>query len=234
MPPELQTPATPCLIAALSGLLESLDAGHWQPDNTPGEFLARDSHNHELRFQSGTYADSCEVRSVGIRSPKSEIINLFAYPLPHVAKPIFALEYVRFGQRGIVAVVDMYPALEGPGNLTYYSNLLKRTVVEYPQLSYSQEYPAWYAECRSGDDIFVRPDQTDEFGDLCELAAKLWASYLDGPQLRMSQSELVLRHRESIQDYKRHHRLNSPGRKLLDKMFSETWTDSFLKEHHFV
>lgn len=234
MPLDLKESATSSLSNDLAELLGHLDANRWQLDDTPAEFRERDSHNHELSFQSGIYADACQIRSVVIRSPRSEIINLFAYPLPHVAKPIFALEFVRFGQRGIVGVIDMYPALEGPGNLQFYSELMKRSRVEYPQLSYSEEYPEWYAECRSGHDVFVRPDDPNEFIQLSELARKLWSSYLEGPELRMSQQELVLCHGGSIQDYKRHHRVNSPGRKLLDKMFSETWTDSFLKEHHFV
>lgn len=189
-------------------------------------------NKHELRFENGIYDEQLEVRAVSITSPRSAIINLFAYPLTNCSKPVFALEFVEFGQRGIVAVIDIYTPQTHHHESFPYREMLHHARDQHPDLSYSEDFPDWYRDCRSGDDIFVRPQDNGEFIGLAAMAEDIWSNYLRQIPFACSDQQRQLAHAD-IQEYKHHHCANSPGKKLLKKVFGEQWASEFLTKYHF-
>lgn len=89
--------------------------------------------------------------------------------------------------------------------------------------------PAWYRECRSGADFFIRPKDLAQLQTLHNVHKELWMRLnecLNAPLPALDTSA----HHQALQAYKHHHRDNSPGISLLKQSFGETWTTRFLHE----
>lgn len=184
-----------------------------------------------LSYYSVQIEERFDFRAVYLRSNRIEIINMFLFPTTNVVLPIYAMEFVKMGARGIVAVIDA-PILS-----TLDKGNIRQQMIEaknaFPHLSYSEEYPDWYSECRSGYDIFVRPAHIDEFKDLCLLARQTLQFILSltpspHPQAMMSATTTF------VQNYKDHHRQHSPGLPLLNRHFGHSFTNDFLRNSLFA
>ena len=163
-----------------------------------------------------------------------EIINFFCYPKPHILKPIFVVEFVRFQSKGIVALIDMCPVIEEVLKNACTKNILQNIRKQNAQLSYCIDYPEWYEECRSGNDLYIRPQSSEEFFIFNKIVIQAWQGYHQLPSTAVRSTMLMEKHRNAIRHYKEHHNINSPGRKMLDKAFTESWTDKFLNQFQFV
>jgi hypothetical protein len=171
-----------------------------------------------------------ELRSVHIHGPRIEIINLFHFPAPERATPIYALEFVVFGRRPVVGVIDAKPLNDHPHALAVWHDTLTDAHRAFPDLVRADEPPPWYEECRSGLDFFTRPEAVNGLGRLLACHAKIWsrlaAADADAPRLS---ADATAAHAHALAHYKDHHRLNSPGLPFLHRTFGPDWTDRFLR-----
>jgi hypothetical protein len=230
MPPPFATLADTCL--TLTGLpFHSLPL-------PPGYALAQAGPAaNPVRCVTRHYAIAgrAELRSVFIESPRVQIINLFAYPRPEYAAPVFASECVQFGAKPIVGVIDLASCPADHDCRRRAAATLDAAHAAFPQLINADDPPAWFGECRSGHDFFVRPAAAGGFEPLFEAHFRLWTEWTAGlvDSTPTSPASTLSRSRW-IKSYKEHHRVNSPGLPFLHKTFGEEWTEGLLRDHFFA
>ncbi len=177
-----------------------------------------------------------ELRSVHIHGPRIEIINLFHFPAPDRALPIYAMEFVLFGRRPVVGVIDAKALHPHPHAVQLWREALQSAHERFPQLVRADDPPPWYEECRSGLDFFTRPKDLDGLGALLSCHAHVWDRLrlheADAP--RLTAPGAVAAHAAALADYKDHHRLNSPGLPFLHRSFGSDWTNRFLRTALFA
>lgn len=192
-----------------------------------------DTHKIQIIAERGHLPNHGEVRTARITARSLTIVNLFFYPDRPEAYPVVAMEFVSTEKKGIVAVVDF----AGPDEL---SPLGRRIQMDFSSVanrfSDHDEVPDWYRECRSGFDLFCRPQESSIFEDIGHVFNQHWQSYLD---LMMTSPDdppaslTSFRAGEWISWYKNHHCINSPAWKLFSRNLGDDWTARFLKEHHY-
>lgn len=168
--------------------------------------------------------DRGEARLVSIEGKKVHILNAFLWPRPEVQAPVYAMEFVAFGPKPIVAVIDAV-GLAGDASVQLARELLAEAHARFP-FTAGDDLPAWFQSCRSGHEFFVRPQRVEDFAALGEAHLFAWARALDAlriaPLIRDSTHEIQLK------SYKSHHANSSPGLKWLQVSFGEAWTDTYL------
>ncbi len=176
-----------------------------------------------------------ELRSVHIHGPRIEIINLFHFPAPDHALPIYAMEFVVFGRRPVVGVIDAKALNPHPHAAALWRDSLESAHARFPQLNRADDPPPWYEECRSGLDFFTRPEHFGGLGDLVNCHSHVWSLLSSGERdaPRLSGAEAAA-HAIALADYKDHHRVNSPGLPFLNRSFGPEWTDRFLRTALFA
>ncbi len=176
-----------------------------------------------------------EFRLVNISSKNLDIINIFFFPNADWNIPIFAMEFVVFGAKPIVAVIDIKPILVSPIVAATAKEILIKYKTKYSAISYSDKMPDWYLECRSGNDLFIRPENLNEIFILNEFLPDLLHDYIN---ILSSASPLnissIKENFNSINNYKKHHKINSPGLPLLYKKFGNKWANTFLSKYLFT
>jgi hypothetical protein len=162
-----------------------------------------------------------EIRAVHLAGPRAEVLNLFLFP--SVAAPIFAMEFVAFGKKPVVAVIDAKG--HEPAGRALAARVLRAAHARHPDLPRGDDAPAWFEECRSGDDFFVRPSDLGQFTVLTSILHQVWRELLAAlPAAGPATPEDA----EAVQSYKDHHRAHSPGRPFLHRTFGEAWTEDFM------
>ncbi|PTQ89276.1 hypothetical protein [Agitococcus lubricus] len=206
------------------------------PLSIPSDFqhksIERAQGSLNLHSQAYLLKEYGELRSVVIQSSKIEIISCFFYPFAQWDLPIYAMEFVSLAKKPIVGVLDL-PCLSGTAHLpaqAFMANLLAKY-----QFQLSTDYPDWYKECRSGYDIFTRPENHAVF----ERLSQAHRDILDEiPQFAAQASLLsavdLNAHRQQIKSYQEHHLVNSPGLPLMNNLFGQAWTSAFLEEWFFA
>jgi hypothetical protein len=230
MPPDFSTVTETCL--SLAGL-----PFHSLP--MPPAYALAQAGPPGNRVQCATrryaIAGRAELRSVLIVSPRVQIINVFAYPRPDYSTPVFASECVQFGAKPIVGVIDLASCPDDPDCRRRAAATLDAAHAAFPQLINADDPPAWFGECRSGHDFFVRPADAAGFEPLFQAHFRLWTEWSAGLVDSMPSSPDSTRCRSRwIQSYKDHHRENSPGLPFLRKTFGENWTEGLLRDHFFA
>lgn len=218
--------ATSSLGAALARLLATLppDVSTW---SLPAEFAERTNAGTRLVAHHQILPGRAEVRAVHIASARAEIVNLFVFPL--VAAPVFAMEFVVFGPKPIVAVID----LKGhePHGMNHARRILSAAHARFPDLPRGDDPPAWFEDCRSGDDFFIRPTERAQFAPLATLLQEIWQDFL----LTLDRAPAASRADfDAVHTYQTHHRLHSPGRPFLHRSFGAEWTERFMAEFLFA
>jgi hypothetical protein len=176
-----------------------------------------------------------ELRSVHIHGARIEIINLFHFPAPDRATPVYAMEFVVFGRRPVVGVIDAKPLARHPAAERMWRDALEKAHTLFPCLVRADDPPPWYDECRSGLDFFTRPEHFNGLGELLACHAHVWARLAAGDSgaSQLDAAETAA-HALMIADYKKHHRENSPGLPFLNRTFGAEWTDDFLRNALFA
>lgn len=170
-------------------------------------------------WQHGSHA---QTRSVYIHAPKIEILNIFVFPEPDWAGPLYAMEFVALGGKPIVAVLEVLALSDHPPLKTSVEQWLTHAHQLAPMAN-DDAPPPWYQACRSGRDFFVRPARMADFAPLAQAHRVLWESVLAYvPTPTHGQAK-------KLREYQQHHAENSPGRVLLAKSFGEDWTEYFLR-----
>ncbi|MEO0797120.1 MAG: hypothetical protein AAFX93_18355 [Verrucomicrobiota bacterium] len=205
-----------------------------EPITWPDEFSSNSRGSISLTAEAIHLTHLGELRLVNIISPKICIINLFFYPQDASELPVYAMEYVRFGPKAVVGVVDMkwLPEHRTP---TWIANTMTAVSLEVGDLPRGQEMPKWYEECRSGNDFFLRPENEDDLDRSVMCHQLTWLAFLK----KLSHGATRVTNNEPeicsklVSQYKDHHRINSPGLPFLNRTFGKPWTDTFLSEFYF-
>ena len=177
-----------------------------------------------------------ELRTVFIVSSAVEIVNLFFFPEANRACPVYAMEFVRLGKKGVVGVIDCKAAPEDENAVRSAKVILSEGHRRFPQLENGNNPPAWYQEARSGNDFFIRPESLEVFDDLISAHHFCWEQYVNIAALvPADRTEEYCAKRDSfVRGYKDHHRDNSPGIPFLNRVFGEDWTRDFLWSELFA
>lgn len=214
---------------------EAIEAASGRKLRLPPELASNQRGDTTFSARFARLPAGGELRSVHIHGPRIEIINLFHFPSPDRALPVYAMEFVLFGRRPIVGVIDAKPLTDHPYAQTLWQNTLSNAHAAFPDLLRADDPPPWYEECRSGLDFFTRPEAVNGLGRLLSCHARVWSSLaaaeLDAPRLDPSASAS---HALSLNHYKDHHRINSPGLPFLHRTFGPEWTDRFLRTALFA
>lgn len=174
----------------------------------------------EARVRRGP--EGWSLRSVLIESRKVAILNLFVFPDGGAAAPVYAMEFVRFGPRGVVAVLDLVDLAPGCAS---GRALLDQAHARWPELVNADDAPDWYEECRSGRDFFLRPSDPQRFSDLAAVHEALLRGALDAQRASDAAEPAA---RDALAGYKRHHAAHSPGLPFLHRMWGEGFTTELL------
>jgi hypothetical protein len=171
-----------------------------------------------------------EVRSVSIEGRKVHILTAFVWPEPGLVAPVYAMEFVVFGPRPIVAVIDAV-GLAGNRSEILATEVMRaaRAGLEYEA---GDDPPAWYVDCRSGEDIFARPASLDAMPAFEQAHGRGIRRALDILE-EAAPCNASAAHAAAQTSYKHHHAKNSPGRPWLQKSFGEDWTERYLLETVF-
>lgn len=200
----------------------------------PPELAQRTEGKTLLQSRRAT-GPKLDVRSVYIASPRIEIINIFLYPEPQIAAPLYAMEFVTFGKKPVVAVIDLCALCENNRAIETSKTCLERAHQDFPMLAYAEDPPAWYLECRSGNDFFIRPEKIEDFANLAACHQQVFASLLEElPHAETLSEAETLAHSAALRSYKDHHRENSPGLRFLHQTFGPEWTERLMREVLFV
>ena len=232
-----KNPVGPCFDTLVEESLQLLPSDSTTCCGPPSAFRyaekqqKRGSTIFQANFQR--VRDIGEFRAVYIASPVVEIVNLFFFPDSHRPSPVFAMEFVRIGPRGVVGVIDCKAA---PGDSISQSalSILEAAHEAFPQLRNGDDPPAWYRDARSGYDFFVRPENLEVFADLVSAHHFVWGRYVRHILNGSSDSSCQALRQPFLRHYKDHHRDNSPGIPFLNKMFGVNWTETLLRDYLFA
>ncbi len=211
-------------------LFERLFSDTWQEIPIPPEFAHRThpQSQGELILNYRTAQHACgDLRAVHIFGPKIQIVNVFFFPHPTVALPVYALEFVVLGKRPIVAVIDL-PDLHG--EFAWGREKLQETHAQFP-LQNASDPPNWYEASRSHADFFLRPT-VEELIQLEAVHECLWeqlVAQFSHPPTCTSPAD----HHSNLHHYRNLHCAHSPGIPLLNQCFSKEWTSQFLTNYLF-
>ena len=222
----MNEPAPVLFAGLLDRLLVALPAPVSDP-SIPAAFAARESAAVRLAAVRRVLPGRAEIRAVHISGPRAEIVNVFLFPA--LAAPVFAMEFVAFGKKPVVGVIDAKG--HEPHGAALAASVLRAAHARHPGLPRGQDAPAWFEECRSGDDFFVRPADLAQFGLLTKLLEEVWGELLEGLDSCPAAGAPDL---AAVEAYKEHHRLHSPGRPFLHRTFGEEWTEAFMREFLFA
>jgi hypothetical protein len=215
--------------------LATLAALDCQPKLLP-ETFARVERNEvdgvlvmETHFM--TVADKGELRWVHIYAPKINVLTLFFFPHHRWQLPVYCMELVVFSAQPIVAMLDTV-CLIPMSCAESIEQFMTAAHKNHPQLLQATDTPNWFEQCRSGQDFFIRPQNDDEMKKL----SKIHLTILSSIQVLLAEASLfsefdAIRHQDSLQAYKNHHRQHAPGLRLMNRSFGEQWTADYM--NHF-
>jgi len=199
----------------------------------PNAFAGAQARGVSHRARRLRLLDVGEIRAVYLASDRVEIYNAFAYPEPSRHAPSLALEFVRFGGKVVVAVIDL-PWLEPCAAPAGWTARWRATWDSHAALPPADDPPAWFAECRSGADLFSRPTDPAAPEALVAAHGQAWQGWLEAVHGAAALAPAAAsRHAAAQQHYRNHHRAHSPGLPFLQRTFGPEWTASFLREHLF-
>lgn len=228
-------PSAPFIPLFASVPADAIEAASGKPLDLPPDLSTNTRANIVFSARSALLPTGGELRSVHIHGPRIEIINLFHFPSAARALPVYAMEFVLFGSRPIVGVIDAKPLNDHPYAHKVWQEILTDAHASFPDLVRADDPPPWYEECRSGLDFFTRPEDVNGLRRLLDCHASVWsrltAAEVASPCL---DAESTAAHSAELAEYKDHHRVNSPGLPFLHRTFGPEWTDRFLRTALFA
>jgi hypothetical protein len=172
-----------------------------------------------------------DLRIMHLLSLKADVVSMFLLPAPSRALPLYAMEFVQLGGKPILGVIDALAKCDAKDVDALTASIMRDAYKRFPTPQ-ADDRPNWFVECRSGNDIYVRPEAVTDFGALS--AAHLWIvekllSWYTADILEDSGTS-VLQHAEALQRYMSHHAAHSPGRPLLKRSFGEPLAERYLNQ----
>lgn len=179
-----------------------------------------------------------------ITGPRAEILNMMIYPGNPLRVPVFALEYIAFGGKPRVAVVDLQPAAGatpgGPGDkLTHevVDALGDVSADIRAALAPGGELPEWALMHFTPACLYSRPTCHEYAGIASDMRLLTTAFH---HYLAVWRSEFLARDESGGEEsalgavylaaYQRHHVQHTPGRPFLTKTFAREWAERYLRE----
>lgn len=174
-----------------------------------------------------------QLRIAHTFAPKINIVAVFFFPEYNQQLPVYSMEFVMLGQKPIIALMDAACLIPMPIS-TIVKDFMDSAHLAYPEFSQGEELPRWFDDCRSGQDFFIRPYDKSEFLTLAEIHLSLITNLVelfeDAERLNKEQADL---HQKNLENYKHHHKINSPGIRLMNRSFGEQWTEKYLSCYLF-
>jgi len=190
------------------------------------------SGNLVCRGQSLT-CEAAELRMVLIESAKIQVLSCFIYPKAAIALPLYAMELVQLGAKPIVAVLDAV-APAGDSSLSFATSMFTDAHRSVVDLENANDPPAWFQDCRSGHDFFVRPNRPEDLRRMGLLHLRLVSDYLLALPISGARDQpAAVAFEDFSRHYKDHHAVNSPGLPLMEKSFGSVWTAHFMQQYFF-
>lgn len=180
-------------------------------------------------------ADFGQLRIAHTHAPKINIIAIFFFPECGYQLPVYSMEFVMLGQKPIIALMDTACLIDNMSIAQPVQKFMTSAHADYPGFSLDEPMPLWFDECRSGDEFFIRPNDINAFATLGEthlsLIENLTNLFKSAEMFDKKQAQL---HNANLKNYKIHHKVNSPGIRLMNRSFGEEWTNTYLGDYLFA
>ncbi|MEQ1484454.1 hypothetical protein [Methyloglobulus sp.] len=206
--------------------------------NLPHQFskIERNEQDGVLAIENYFFqiADMGQLRVAHTYAAKVNVIAVFFFPECGFKLPVYSMEFVILGQKPIVVLMDTV-CLSKPMPISgVVKDILASAHLKYPQFSQVEELPQWFQECRSGHEFFHRPHDTSEFLTLGEIHLSLIENLVKlFHEVEVFGKEQAVLHKARLEQYKKHHEINSPGTRLMNRSFGEEWTNEYLANYLF-
>jgi Ferredoxin-dependent bilin reductase len=205
----------------------------------PGRFssIQHDEHDGVLTLENHFYQinDVGQLRIAHTYAPKINIVAIFFFPEPGFQLPVYSMEFVMLGEKPIVALMDMACLVSSTPISDVVKGFMASVHSQYPEFSRTEILPEWFEQCRSGDEFFFRPNQAEDFKTLSKIHLLLLQNLTQLFQNAEKYDEdKSLLHKANLDTYKIHHKINSPGLRLMNRSFSSEWTQEYLTNHLFA
>jgi Ferredoxin-dependent bilin reductase len=185
--------------------------------------------NHFFRI-----ADIGQLRIAHTHAPKINIIAIFFFPEYAYQLPVYSMEFVMLGQKPIIALMDTVCLMQQSAISTLVKDFMDSAHSAYPEFSQEEMPPQWFEECRSGHEFFNRPRDMSEFATLGEIHLSLVENVAKLFQkVEVFNQKCAALHKTNLENYKKHHKINSPGIRLMNRSFGEDWTNEYLTSYLF-
>jgi Ferredoxin-dependent bilin reductase len=223
------------LIDRTTAVFATLDC---QPISMPGKFAKAERLEQEGALTIANHffqvAQFGQLRIAHTYAPKINILAVFFFPGHRYQLPVYSMEFVVLGQMPIIALMDMKCLLQPMSISNHVVDLMASAhsgLLEYGQ---AMRLPPWFDECRSGHEIYCKPREIAEYAALGEIHLKL----VDGlatlfQQAGLYDEEHAALHKAQLESYKKHHSINSPGTRLMNRSFGADWTSQYLADYLF-
>ncbi|MEQ1543448.1 hypothetical protein [Methyloglobulus sp.] len=210
-----------------------------QPIDLPQRFskIERKEQDGVLTLENHFFrvGDVGQLRIAYTHAPKINIIAVFFFPQCRCQLPVYSMEFVMLGQKPIIALMDMVCLIQHMPISTIVKDFMDSAHSAYPEFNQEEVFPQWFEECRSGDEFFIRPRDMSEFSMLGKIHALLIENLAKLFQhVEIFDKDTTTLHKTYLDDYKKHHKINSPGLRLMNRSFGESWTEEYLTAYLFA
>lgn len=180
-------------------------------------------------------ADFGQLRIAHTYAPKINIIAVFFFPEYGYQLPVYSMEFVMLGQKPIIALMDTACLSEPMSVSLRVKKIMDSAHSAYPEFSQQEIMPLWFDECRSGHEFFIRPQDSSDFLTLGEIHRSLIEQLVNLFHAAevFDKADTAL-HKINLETYKKHHKINSPGLRLMNRSFGEEWTNTYLTDYLFA
>jgi Ferredoxin-dependent bilin reductase len=211
----------------------------YQQLKLPEQFAKIERHEQDgvLSIENHFFqiADFGQLRIAHTHAPKINIIAVFFFPECDYQLPVYSMEFVMLGQKPIIALMDAVCLIQAMSILTIVKDFMASAHLTYPEFSEGEALPQWFDDCRSGQEFFIRPRELSEFATLEKIhlaIAENLTKLFQGAKV-FDKANAAL-HKSHLESYKHHHKINSPGIRLMNRSFGEAWTNEYLTAYLFA
>ena len=175
-----------------------------------------------------------ELRTVTVRSPKINILNILFFPEAEQVLPAYAAEFVILSGKPIVAVIDGKYLHSAAKQIILAGAMARARDQVADLLRPEQERPEWFKLSCSGNEIFIRPADAEAMLRIMHLHLTLWKEvailFSSDASYDPKNSK---RHHNNLINYKQRHAANYPGNPLLRRSFGEEWARTYVNNYLF-
>ncbi len=178
------------------------------------------------------------ARLVHIKGSKNEIVNVWIFPTFPEIIPVFAAEIIGTNDSVKVAFIDLQIPAAGRELGEKCLEQLQSILDSIDSLQSPELPPNWAIDASPGTYLYGRDLASTKLSELraaytqyLRTYATMWFSkkHLQTLVNAVISDQAI----QILQDYQRHHRDHSPGKKYLSTLFGSDWTQRFMDEFLF-